>query len=157
MEILEILDKIEDIINNENLKQEENDIESENQPKKNTAKDLIYLALQFLLSILKAPFNIIAKYLKNEVISAIKKDAKLYALIIGIIGVLFVFFSVLWLFISIAVGTYFYENGHTLLMSIVYSITFQIICFIILGLIAFIASKNVQSLKMMKRLKDYKH
>ena len=71
----------------------------------------------------------------------------------GIMGVLFVFFSVIWLFISVAVGVYYYDKGHTLLISIIYSIGFQLISFIIMSLIAFIASKKLKSLKFLKRFK----
>ena len=112
--------------------------------------------MQFFLNILKAPFRIIAKYLKKEIIATIKKDAKLLAFIMGILGVLLVFFSVLWLFISIAVGVYFQEQGHSILVSIVYSIVFQLICFIFLGFIAFISSKKIKSLKMLKNLSENK-
>ncbi len=103
---------------------------------------------------MKSPFKIIAKYLKNEIIAAIKKDAKLYAIIMGLMGVLFVFFSVLWLFISVAIGVYFNEKGHSILMSIIYSIGFQLISFVFIGAIAFIASKKIKSLKMLKKLSD---
>jgi hypothetical protein len=157
MELIEILDKIENIIKNESQKSSENKIDSENHTDNNTAKDIIYLILQFFLSILKAPFSIITRYLKNEIITAIKKDAKLYALIMFIMIILFVFFSVLWLFISVAVGVYFQEKGHSILMSIIYSIGFQLISIIFISSIAFIASKKLKSLKMLKKFKKLQH
>jgi hypothetical protein len=156
MDIPEILDKIEGILKSESLKSDENKLETESQPNKNSANNLIYLVFHFLLNILKAPFNLFAKYLKDEIISAIKKDAKLYALIMGMMGVLFVFFSVLWLFVAVVVGVYFHEKGHSILMSIVYSIGFQIICFIFVALIAFVSSRKIKSLKMISNMKDFK-
>jgi ABC-type transport system involved in multi-copper enzyme maturation permease subunit len=72
----------------------------------------------------------------------------------GIMGVLFVFFSVIWLFISVAVGVYFYENGNSILISIVYSILFQLISFILVSLIALLASKKTESLKMLNNIKE---
>ncbi len=154
MEIIEILDKIEKIIKTENseLVTEEEKSDKQTPDSKNSAKDIIYLVLHFFLNIIKAPFDLIAKYLKNEIVNAIKKDAKLYALIMGIMGVMFVFFSVLWLFISVAIGVYYFENGSTLLTSIMYSIGFQIISFVIIGLVAYIASTQIKSLKMLKKL-----
>jgi len=154
MEILEILDKIENIIKTENseLVTDEEKSDKQTPDNKNSAKDIMYLVLHFFLNIIKAPFDLIAKYLKNEIINAIKKDTKLYALIMGIMGVMFVFFSVLWLFISVAIGVYYFENGDSLLNSIMYSIGFQLISFIIVGLIAFIASTQIKSLKMLKKM-----
>ena len=105
---------------------------------------------------MKAPFKIVAKYLRDEIIIAVKKDAKLYALILGIMGVLFVFFSVIWLFISVAIGVYFYEQGHSILISIIYSIGFQIVSFILIGLIGLISSKRLKSFKILKKLANNK-
>lgn len=154
MESKEIFNKIEDIINNKTDKSDmdKTEIDSENKSDKNGIKEIIYLLLQIVLNILNAPFKIVAKYLRNEIVEAVKKDAKLYALIMGIMGVLFVVFSVIWLFISIAVGVYFYEQEHSILISIVYSIIFQLISFVAISLIALIASKNLKSLRILKSI-----
>ncbi len=108
------------------------------------------------MNILKTPFIIIAKFLRDELVDSIKNDVKIYALIIGIMGVLFVFFSVIWLFISVAVGVYFYDKGYSLQLSIIYSIGFQAVCFLLIGLIALIASRNLKSFKILKKIKKYK-
>lgn len=154
MEILEILDRIEDIVENQNYDTANNNEETEKgaSVKKTSVKDVTHLLLSFLLGILKAPFQLIAKYLKNEIISTIKKDARLYALVMGLMGVMFVFFVVLWLFVSVIVGVYFYESGKSVFISIGYSIGFQLISFAIVGLIAFVASKNIKSLKLLKNV-----
>jgi hypothetical protein len=151
MKSQEILDKIEKLIDNkidnsDNVKTDSN---------KNIVEDIAYLTLQFILNVIKTPFNVVAKYLKDEIIISIKKDARLYALVMGIMGVLFVFFSVIWLFISVAVGVYFYEQGYSILISIVYSILFQIVSFILVSLIAFVASRKLKSLKIMKKLSKH--
>jgi len=153
-EIHEVLDKIEKIIKNDNPEPDEGKTDSGDQPSSHSTKDIIYLIIDFFLNTLKAPFKIIAKYLRNEIVEAVKKDAKLYALIMGIMGVLFVFFSVIWLFISVAVGVYFYEKGNSILISIVYSILFQLISFILVSLIALLASKKTESLKMLNNIKE---
>lgn len=152
MEILEILDKIEEIIKSKDVDYTENETEAEDHPRKNHFKDIFHSMLSFFLSILKLPFQIVAKYLKNEIITAIRKDARLYAFISGLMVVLFVFFLVMWLFISIAVGIYFHEKGNPILTSIIYSIGFQLISFIFVVLIAFIASRKLKSRKILKTL-----
>ena len=156
MKSKDIFNRIENIINyklhqSDNSKME-TETEIENKSDKNGFKEIWYLFMQLLLNVLKAPFKIIANYLKDEIIIAVKKDAKLYMLIMGIMGVLFVFFSVIWLFISVAVGVYCYDKGHTIFISIIYSIGFQLISFIMMSLIAFIASRKLKSLKILKRL-----
>lgn len=154
MEVLEILDRIEAIIKDQNKQSVESSQHSgsEEKTKESNIKTVTNLLLSFLLSILKAPFQLIAKYLKNEIITTVKKDARLYALVMGLMGVMFVFFVVLWLFISVAVGVYFYESGNTILVAIIYSIGFQLISFIFVALIAFFASRNIKSLKMLKSM-----
>ncbi len=151
-EIFEVLDKIEKIVKNEKTNEEKTELE--NQSDSRTTKDIIYLIIDFFLNTLKTPFKIIAKYLRNEIITAVKKDAKLYAIIMGIMGVLFVFFSVIWLFLSIAVGAYFYEKGNSLLISVLYSISFQFISFVLVSIIAVIAYKKTESLKILNNIKE---
>jgi len=113
-----------------------------------------YLGLLFsvIIDIVKVPLKLLTNFLKKELIVAIKKDAKLYAVIMGIMGVLFVFFTVMWLFISVAVGVYFYEKGETILISVLYSILFQFGSIIVVSLIAYFASKKIKSLKMLKNI-----
>ena len=160
MKSKDIFNRIEDIINNKINKSDnskiEKKIDSNNNPDENSFKEITYLVLQIFLNVLKAPFKIVAKFLKDEIIIVVKKDAKLYALIFGIMGVLFVFFSITWLFISAAVGVYFYEQGHTILISIIYSIGFQIVSFILIGLIGLISSKKLKSFKTLKTLSNSK-
>jgi hypothetical protein len=158
MELLKVLEKIEEILKNESRQlQESAETENPDNSLKDSAKQILYLVLQFLLSILKAPFNIVARFLKDEIISAVKKDAKLYALMLAIMVVLFVFFIILWLFISAAVGFYFYDKGYPAFTAICYSIVFQLLSFAFLGLVSLIASKRLKSLKILKDLNKYKN
>jgi len=120
--------------------------------KPNVFKEYIGLLFSVIIDIVKAPLKLLTNFLKKELIVAIKKDVKLYAVIMGIMGVLFVFFTILWLFISIAVGVYFYEKGESMLVSILYSIVFQFGSMILVASIAFFASKKIKSLKMLKNL-----
>lgn len=155
METKEIIDRLENILNSreEADKSQERDTDSSD---KKTITDILYLILQFFLNILKTPFIIIAKFLRDELVDSIKNDAKIYMVIMGIMGILFVFFSVIWLFVSVAVGVYFYDKGYSILFSIIYSIGFQVICFVLISLIALIFSRNLKSIKMLKKIKKYK-
>lgn len=158
MELLQVLEKIEKILKDESRQlQDSAETEDPDHSLKDSAKQILYLVLQFLLSILKAPFNIVARFLKDEIISAVKKDAKLYALMLAIMVVLFVFFTILWLFISAAVGFYFYDKGYSAFAAICYSIVFQLLSFVFLALVSLIASKRLKSLKILKDLNKYKN
>ncbi len=158
MKSKDIFNRIENIISSEIDKSKETKTEketdSENNSDKNSFKEIMYLLIQVFLNVVKTPFKIVAKYLRDEIIMAVKKDAKLYALLLGIMGVLFVCFSVIWLSISVAIGVYFYEQEHSILVSIIYSIGFQIVSFISISLIALIASKRLKSFKMLKKFNN---
>jgi hypothetical protein len=153
MELPEILDKLEEIIKErESESTEENEIEQEEPSARSTLKELVLLIFSFLLNIIKAPYRVVARYLKNEIVLAIKKDAKLYGAILAMFGILFLLFTVLWLFISIAVGAYFYDRGESLFISVMYSLGFQAACIVLVALIAFISSRNIRSIKLIKSL-----
>lgn len=156
MEIKQIFNRIESIISDNIKNDRENEVENEDGSIKKNLKDIFYLLLDLLLNILKAPFKLVARILRDELIASVKKDAKLYMFILLLSGVLFVFFSVIWLFISVAVGVYFYKKGNTVLLSIIYSIVFQTVSFIFVDLIAFIASKKITSLKLIKKMNNTK-
>ncbi len=152
-DILNRLEKlINDILNKVDNSEIGGKIEIEDNSNRAGIKKIFYLLMQLFLNILKTPFKIVADYLKDEIIITIKKDFKLYMLIMGLMGVLFVFFSIVWLFISVAVGVYFYDKGYTILISIIYSIGVQAISFILIGLLALILSKKLKSLKILKKL-----
>jgi len=148
MNSTDILNRIEKLINNMINKVDNLEIEGKseigNKSNKTGLKEIFSLLIQLFLNILKMPFKIVATYLKGEIIMAVKKDIRLYMLIIGLIGVLFVFFSVIWLFISVAVGVYFYDKGNTIFFSIIYSIAIQVISFILISLIVLMMSKKLR-------------
>ena len=151
MKALEIIEKIEEVIQNK-IQETGQDNESTDQQQQSAVKEIILLVVSFFLDLMKAPFKFMARYFLKETITFAKKDARLYAFIMGMMGVLFVFFSVLWLFVSVAVGVYFYEQGDSALISILWSVLFQIISFIVIGLMAWIAFRRIRSLKMMKNI-----
>jgi len=152
METNQILDRIEEIL------EKEKEVLKEEDPKtaKGVAMELVYLVLQFILNLIKAPFRFVAGYVKNEIVSAVKKDAGLMAVISVMIMVLFVFFLIFWLSVSVAVGAYFYENGNTLLISILYSIAFQILSSLLAGLIAYISVRSLRTFKLFRSVSGSK-
>ena len=152
----DILNKIEKSINEMLNTVDTSEVEAktgiENNANRTGFKEILYLLMQLFLNILKTPFKLVANYLKEEIILAMKKDLRLYMLILGLMGVLFVFFSVIWLFIAVAVGVYFYDKGSTLFISIIYSIGVQVTSFTLVSLLAFLISKKLRSLKILKKL-----
>ena len=157
MESKEVFTRIEKIIDeqiNSSGKTGSN-LDEESKQNKNEFKEIIYLALHLVLNVFKAPFKFAARYLRDEILIAVKNDAKVSMVIMGMMGVLFVFFSVIWLFISVAIGVYYYDNGNSVLTSIIYSLIFQILSFVVVGLIAFAVSKKLKSMETLKRLNKY--
>jgi ABC-type multidrug transport system fused ATPase/permease subunit len=154
MEIIDMLNKVEQIITNKVADTTKNKHPDEKGAAMlDTTKEIIVIFITFLKEIFKIPMKIITKFLMNEMISAAKKDAKNYVLIMGLMGVLFVFFSVLWLFISVAFAVYFYDKGNAIFTSIMYSLGFQLISFFIIGLTMYIVSRRIKSLRLMLKLK----
>jgi magnesium-transporting ATPase (P-type) len=147
MDTIKILDRIEEILKEEGERKVEQGDEV-----KSTLREFVSLILQFVLSMVKAPFLFISRYLKNEIINSLKKDSKLLAAIFSMLVVLLVFFFVFWLFVSASVGIYFYENGSTMFTSIMYSIAFQAGSSLIIVLVAYISFRKVKSIKLMKSL-----
>jgi len=152
LDTFKILDRIEEIL------EKEKDALKEEDPKtsKGVVMELVYLVLQFILNLIKAPFRFVAGYVKKEIVSAVKKDAGLMAVISAMIIVLFVFFLIFWFSVSVAVGAYFYENGNTLFVSILYSIAFQILSSLFVALVAYISVRSLKTFKIFRSLKQNK-
>ena len=149
MALDDYIKKIDDI--SEKLLETPNtDNEQDNKP--SIFKEYLGLLFSVVIDIVKAPLKLLANFFKKELLVAIKRDTKLYAVIMGIMGVLFIFFTIMWFFISVAVGMYFYQQGDSMLISTLYSIIFQLSSIIIVASIAFFASKKIKSLKMLKDL-----
>lgn len=155
MKTEKLLEKIEELIKESDSSGMKNDESTVNQNSSNNVFARITLMItSFFLDVLRSPFKILASYLKNELIDAVKKDAILYALMGFLMGVLFIFFSVLWLTISIFIGVYYFNIGESILNSILYSLGYQSLFFVLISLIAFIAMKNINSIKVLRKLSN---
>ena len=153
MEVIQILNRIEEILKNKDLENSfREEKEDESISSSNSIKEIIYLILSFILKIFKLPFKLIGEYIKEEIATSIKKDARIVAMIVGISGAIFLFLSVLWLFLAIAVGAYFQEQGETLFVSVIYSIGFQVLSIILAATLAIFASKRIKSLQLLKNI-----
>lgn len=164
MKQIDILNQIEEILknsikfnssesNSETNTHVDMEIEDESQEKvKNSPiKDVFNLIIAFFMSVIKAPFQLIHVYIKNEIVLAIKKEVKLYFVLIILLGILFTIFIVFWVLISLAVGFYFQELGFSNYESILLSIGFQAVIFLIIFLIFRSKSKQIKSLRMIKK------
>lgn len=154
MKAEDLLEKIEKIIEENELKLDSKTevLSDKEKVNRNPFARVLLLVTSYILEILRSPFKLVATYLKNELISAVKKDMVLYMLMGLLMGILFVFFSVIWLTISILIGVYYFENGATIFNSILYSFGYQSAFFMLISLIAFIAMQNMESMKMMKKI-----
>jgi len=155
MKTSEILEEIE-----KHLKEQEREKEGsekmeeakEGMKKKDTKKNFMYLVLLFLFNILKLPIQIFEKYLKEEILKAVKKDLKLYFLTLCLLVVLAVFFSAFWLTLSFGVGVYFYEKGYSMFTSVLYSGMFQILSFFTVSLAAVFLFRKMRLVKTVKKI-----
>jgi len=118
MDTLEIINRLEELIKNNNLDTTINSNDAKEETNGNPFKEFISLILSFFLNILKTPFKLVAKYVTN-------------------------------LFIAVGVGVYFYDHGLPVFTSILYSIVFQLISFIVIAILAYISMKSIKSLRLL--------
>ena len=159
----EIIDLIDDILNKkkstsssntDSIDDAEEVIEDFENPKI-SMKNMFSLFLRLVFNTARAPFKIIGKFLRDEFILAVKKDMKIYFFVMLILAVTFIVFAIMWLFISIVIGVYFYEQGDSVVLSLAYSLIFQFVSLILFLTIAYIASKKLKSLEFIDRLGYY--
>lgn len=77
---------------------------------------------------------------KEDLKRAVRNDLKLLVILSGLIAFTFIVLTVFWLFIAIAITTYFYEAGNSMLSSILFTIGIHMIALIslCLGILNFI-------------------
>jgi Flp pilus assembly protein TadB len=108
----------------------------------------------FLTSILGFPFRLLLKYLRRELTSTIKHDMKIYFLLAGIAGMMFIFVVILWLTVALAVGSYFYEKGYSFFVSVLFSLAFQGIVILLWMLVARIAAGKRKTAQMIREFRE---
>ena len=118
--------------------------------KKGPVKAIVNLLISFFVSVIKSPFELIHLYIKQEIVSIIRKELKSYFLLILLFGLLFTIFIVFWVLISLAFGVYFLDNGASLLDSVLYVAGIQSILFTIVSFIIYNVSKKIKSLKLLR-------
>jgi len=158
MKQLNILAEIEKILkdnlsfngsDNNSDSEVDSDTNTEKSTKVGPIKAIINLLISFFVSVIKAPFELIHMYIKREIIAVIRKEIKLYFIIIILFGILFTVFIVFWVLISLALGIYFQDEGASLLNSILLVIAFQLSIFALVSFIIHRVSKKIKSLRLL--------
>ncbi len=109
---------------------------------------------KWLTDLLSFPVRLLIKYFRRELTSALRHDLKIYMLMAGIAGMMFIFVVILWLTLSIAVGVFFYEKGFTLLQSVLFSLAFQFVVILLSLLTAHIACRRRRTARLLKELRE---
>lgn len=161
MKQLEILNKIEEILqknlnfssssSKKNNQSEMETQQSDEKEKVSPFKEILNLLISFFISVIKAPFQLIHLYIKKEIVTVIRTELKLYAVLIILLGIMFTVFMAFWVLISMAVGFYFQDLGYSNFQSILFTIAFQVLVFLIFMFIFFRVSRKVKSLKLFKK------
>ncbi len=136
-------------------KEHKTETQESQEPKSNTLKGILFSVLEYIVSIVKLPFKVFANFFTKEIIKAIKKDIKTYVFLTLVLFCMAILASFIWLFIAVAVGIYFYELGNTMLISIGYSLLFQLISMMVLAFILYFTSKKLRSLKLIKSILSF--
>lgn len=161
MKQLEILNKIEEILqknlnfssssSKKNNQSEMETQQSDEKEKVSPFKEILNLLISFFMSVIKAPFQLIHLYIKKEIVTVIRTELKLYVVLIILLGIMFTVFMAFWVLISMAVGFYFQDLGYSNFQSILFTIAFQVLVFLIFMFIFFRVSRKVKSLKLFKK------
>jgi len=109
---------------------------------------------KWLTDLLSFPVRLLIKYFRRELTAALRHDLKIYMLMAGIAGMMFIFVVTLWLTLSIAVGVFFYEKGFTLLQSVLFSLAFQFVVILLSLLTARIACRRRRTARLLKELRE---
>ena len=152
----DILDRVEVIVNQELERSKLLVSDSEGSTEKKSVYEVLNLLLLYVVRTVKTPLKLVSKFIKEEILPSMEKDFKLYLLIMGSLMLLVLFFGVIWISISITVGVFFFDSGYSVLDSVLFSLGFQFLSFLILSLVAFVASRNIKSLQMLKRANAYR-
>ena len=109
----------------------------------------------FLTTLLGFPFRLLLKYLRRELTSSIKHDMKIYFMLAGIAGMMFIFVVILWMTVALAVGVYFYyEKGYSFFLSVLSSLAFQGIVIVLWMVIARIAAGKRKTAEMIREFRE---
>jgi hypothetical protein len=146
MEIDELINKVESVIKEERKKFENSDSKDERFLK----NEAVYLITPYFLRFFKVLFYHIPKAFKIA-----KNDFLIYGVIMGILGVLFIFFTILWFSVSAAFGIYFYEKGFSLFISVLVSIGFQLLSFALAVFLIYLSTRKLRSIKMIKSIEKH--
>lgn len=107
-----------------------------------------------MLHIIMSPFLFLAKYFKIEINDAIKHDIRRTGLIIFLSMILFMFLVVIWITVQYGIVTLLVSQNLSLLSALFVSLGIQVVCFSIVLIILNYKSKRMETLKLIRRLKQ---
>ena len=106
------------------------------EPENLTIEDKVSINLEFIKKAAVLFVPVLKSFITNP-IKAVAKTASQELKIFGSLGmvavVLLVFFVIGWLTLSVLVGAWFYDQGSSLSVSVLYSLIFQLISFIMVS------------------------
>lgn len=106
------------------------------EPENLTIEDKVSINLEFIKKAAVLFVPVLKSFITNP-IKAVAKTASRELKIFGSLGmvavVLLVFFVIGWLTLSVLVGAWFYDQGSSLSVSVLYSLIFQLISFIMVS------------------------
>lgn len=99
-------------------------------------EDKVSINLEFIKKAILLFMPVLKSFITNPAKAAAKtasKELKIFGSLGMISIVLLIFFYIGWLTLSVLVGAWFYDHGNSLTLSVLYSLIFQIISFVIVS------------------------
>jgi hypothetical protein len=96
----------------------------------------VTIHLEFIKKAVLLFIPVLKSFIVNPVNAAVKtatKELKIFGSVGMIAIVLLVFFMVGWLTLSVLAGVWFYDHGYSLTNSVLYSLIFQIVSFLVVS------------------------
>ena len=112
-----------------------------------SVQEKVSINLEFVKKATLLFFPVLKSFLLNPIKSTLTtsiKELKIFGSLGMIFIVLFVFFTIGWFTLTVLVGVWFYEEGNSLSISVLYSLIFQLFSFLVVSLLGYIIfSKSI--------------
>ena len=111
-------------------------------------KQVIFRVIPLVKGILYQPI----KFMLNTG----KKEMKIFSFIGFVFFFMFIIFFVGWFFLSVFVASYIYDKGNSISFSVMYSLMFQFITFIVIAIVGYLAFRKSIFKKLIDTFKKAK-
>ena len=101
-----------------------------------TIDDKVSINLEFLKKAILLFIPVLLSFISNPLKAVLKtasRELKIFSLLGMISIVLIIFFIIGWFTLTVLVGVWFYDHGKSMTISVLYSLIFQIIIFIVVS------------------------